>query len=99
MGEQVRFSRAVRRTMGKMVTYFSFVFMVVMINKASGSRYDIDVYSCLMVCFLEMCSIISNILKPKGIELNIVEAFRLIFGKTLKVDKEDIKEVIKEEKK
>lgn len=51
MGEQVRFSRAVRRTMGKMVTYFSFVFMVVMINKASGSRYDIDVYSCLMVCF------------------------------------------------
>lgn len=99
MGEQVRFSRAVRRTMGKMVTYFSFVFMVVMINKASGSRYDIDMYSCLMVCFLEMCSIISNILKPKGIELNIVEAFRLIFGKTLKVDKEDIKEVIKEEKK
>ena len=37
MGEQVRFSRAVRRTMGKMVTYFSFVFMVVMINLNSAT--------------------------------------------------------------
>ena len=43
MKEEVRFSSAIRRTMGKMVTYFAFVCMVVMINIASGSKWNIDV--------------------------------------------------------
>lgn len=52
LGEEFRFSSAVRRTMGKMVTYFAFVCMVVMINIASGNKWNIDVYSCLFVCFI-----------------------------------------------
>ena len=44
MGEKVRFSRAIRATMGKMVTYFAFVCMVCMISVASHNEYSIDVY-------------------------------------------------------
>ena len=102
MGEDVRFSRAIRATMGKMVTYFAFVCMVVMINIASGNKWNIDVYSCLLVCFIEFCSIISNILIPKGYDFNMIKALGLFGKKVLDVDKEDISEIItkdKEEKK
>lgn len=78
MGEEVRFSRAVRNTMGKMVTYFAFVCMVCMICVASGEQYGIDQWSCLLICFIEGCSIIGNILKPKGIDFNLLGAFREI---------------------
>lgn len=102
MGEDVRFSRAIRATMGKMVTYFAFVCMVVMINIASGNKWNIDVYSCLLVCFIEFFSIISNILIPKGYDFNMIKALGLFGKKVLDVDKEDISEIItkdKEEKK
>lgn len=98
MGEEVRFSGAVRRTMGKMVTYFAFVCMVVMINIASGSKWNIDVYSCLFVCFIEFCSIISNILKPKGYNFNLLKALGLFGKKVLDVEKEDMSEIITKDK-
>lgn len=94
MGEHVRFSRAWRRTMGKAVTYFSFVVMVVMINIASGNNMNIDIYACLFVCFLEICSIISNILKPKGYNFNFIGALGFLCKKAFKIDKEDIQSVI-----
>lgn len=102
MNEEVRFSGAIRRTMGKMVTYFAFVCMVVMINIASGAKWNIDIYSCLFVCFIEFCSIISNILKPKGYDFNILKALGIFCKKVFNVDKEDVSEIItkdKEEKK
>lgn len=98
MGEEVRFSGAVRRTMGKMVTYFAFVCMVVMINIASGNKWNIDVYSCLLVCFIEFCSIISNILKPKGYSFNLLKALGLFGKKVLDVEKEDMNEIITKDK-
>ena len=84
MGEEVRFSRAVRNTMGKMVTYFAFVCMVCMICVASGQRYQIDVWACLLVCFIEGCSIIGNILKPKGINFNLLGALNEVGKATFK---------------
>lgn len=98
MGEEVRFSGAVRRTMGKMVTYFAFVCMVVMINIASGNKWNIDVYSCLLVCFIEFCSIISNVLKPKGYSFNLLKALGLFGKKVLDVEKEDMNEIITKDK-
>lgn len=97
MSEEVRFTRACRRTMGKIVTYFSFVCMVCMINTASGGEYGIDKWSCLFVCFLELCSIVSNILKPKGYSLNVREIISIIIGKVARIDKNDIDGIIKEE--
>lgn len=94
MSEEIRFSRAIRRTMGKMVTYFAFVCMVVMVDIASSIDFRIDVWSCLLVCFIEFCSILSNILKPKGLEFNIIKALALFCSKTMKVDKSDLEEVI-----
>lgn len=100
MGEEVRFSRAVRNTMGKMVTYFAFVCMVCMICVASGEQYGIDQWSCLLICFIEGCSIIGNILKPKGINFNLLGAFREIGKATFrKVNMEvDTEKVFVEEK-
>mgnify|MGYP003229583814 FL=1 len=98
MNEEVRFSGAIRRTMGKMVTYFAFVCMVVMINIASGDKWNIDIYSCLFVCFIEFCSIISNILKPKGYDFNILKALGVFCKKVFNVDKEDVSEIITKDK-
>ena len=98
MGEDVRFSRAIRATMGKMVTYFAFVCMVCMINIASGGEYGIDRWSCLLVCFIEGCSIVANILKPKGINVNIISAVGVFCKKVFSVDKVDVEEIFKKEK-
>lgn len=98
MNEEVRFSGAIRRTMGKMVTYFAFVCMVVMINIASGGKWNIDIYSCLFVCFIEFCSIVSNILKPKGYDFNVLKALGIFCKKVFNVDKEDASEIITKDK-
>ena len=101
-GEKVRFSRAIRATMGKMVTYFAFVVMVCMINVAAGNIYKIDVYSCLLICFIEGCSIIGNILKPKGYSFNMIKALGLFGKKVFDVEKDEVGDIVtkdKEEKK
>ena len=71
MGEEVRFSSACRRTLGKCVSYFMFVIMVAVIDVAAHGGETIDKWACLLVCFIEGCSIINNILKPKGMSLDI----------------------------
>lgn len=98
MGEKVRFSSAARRTMGKMVTYFAFVVMVCMISVATDTNNKIDIYSCLLVCFIEGCSIMSNLLKPKGYSLDFAKVVSLFGRKMLKVDKEDLEDVITKNK-
>lgn len=95
MNEKVRISRAIRATMGKMVTYFSFVVMVVFINKSAGGTMGIDVAGCLLVCGIEGISIIGNILKPKGYDIDLGRAITLVFNRTLHVAKEDMEEVVK----
>lgn len=97
MGEEVRASRAIRRTMGKMVTYFSFVCMVCMVEVAAGSAYGIDRWACLLVCGIEFMSIISNILKPKGYSLNVKAIVAAVFGRALGGSKKEYEDVINEE--
>lgn len=97
MNERVHFSSAIRRTMGKMVTYFAFVCMAVTVDIASGGVYHIDIYSCLLVCFIEFCSVLSNILKPKGYNIDLPKLLALLFGKLAKTSKEEIVEIVKEE--
>lgn len=94
MGERVRFSSAARRTMGKMVTYFAFVIMVCMISVATAADNKIDIYACLLVCFIEGCSIFNNLLKPKGYNLDFAKAIGVFGKRVLKVDKEDMQEVV-----
>lgn len=96
MGEEVRFSSAVRRTMGKMVTYFAFVVMVAMIDVAAGASDKIDKYACLLVCFIEGISILGNLLKPKGYNINIIKAVDLLFRNRFKI--EGVEDLVEKEK-
>jgi phage-related holin len=94
MGETIRFSRAFRATMGKMVTYFSFVVMMVFIEHASEDTNNLDKWAILFICFIEICSIISNILRPKGYDINVVGAIGLLAKKVFGLDKEDTNGII-----
>ena len=71
-------------------------------NRAAGGSLHIDTYACLFVCFIEGCSIISNILKPKGYNFNLAKAIGLFAKKALSIEKEEMEGVItknEEEKK
>ncbi len=74
MGEELRLSRAVRATMGKTVTYFSFVLMVCMMETAAGGTLHIDRWACLVVCAVELSSVLGNILRPKGYSADVWKA-------------------------
>lgn len=69
LGIHVSWSMAFRETMGKMITYVAFVLMVAMIDAASGHSYNVATWGCLFICALEGGSILSNILKPYGIDI------------------------------
>lgn len=94
MGDEVRFSSACRRTIGKMVSYFTFVIMVAVIDVAAHGGGVIDKWACLAVCLIEFSSIISNILKPKGYDINLIKLIAVLFGKKFDVAKKDIEEII-----
>lgn len=93
MGEEVRFSSACRRTLGKCVSYFMFVIMVAAIDVAAHGGGTIDKYACLTVCLIEFSSIMSNILKPKGYDVNFAKLIALVFGKKFDMAKSDIEDV------
>ena len=69
-----------------------------MINEASGGRYNIDIFACLSVCFIEGCSIISNILKPKGYDFNLIVAIGVFAKKVFGIDKEDSEGIVTKRK-
>lgn len=94
MGEEVRFSSACRRTMGKMLSYFMFVIMVAVIDVAAHGGGVIDKWACLAVCLVEFSSICSNILKPKGYNINLVKLIAVVFGHKFNVSKNDIEGII-----
>ena len=94
MGEEVRFSSACRRTLGKCVSYFMFVIMVAVVDVAAHGGGEIDKWACLMVCLIEFASIMSNILRPKGYELNMAKLIAVVFGKKFNVNKEEIEDII-----
>lgn len=93
MGEEVRFSSACRRTLGKCVSYFMFVIMVSAIDVAAHGGGTIDKWACLAVCLIEFSSIMSNILKPKGYDINFAKLIALVFGKKFEMSKKEIEDV------
>jgi hypothetical protein len=90
MGEEVRFSSACRRTIGKIITYFTFVIMAAVVDVAAHGGGTIDKWACLAVCLIEFSSIMSNILRPRGYEVNLIKLIAVIFGHKFKEKKEDI---------
>lgn len=93
MGEEVRFSSACRRTIGKLLTYFMFVIMVAVIDVAAHGGGVIDKWACLAVCLIEFSSIMSNILRPKGYEVNFIKLIAIVFGHKFEETKKDIEDI------
>lgn len=71
-----------------------FVIMVSVIDVAANGGGEIDKWACLLICFIEFTSILSNILKPKGYDINLVKLIAVVFGKKFDVAKESIEEII-----
>lgn len=71
LGVHVSWSTAVRETFGKMVVYFSWTSAAAVVDVAAEGNTSIVKWACLMVCAVEAGSIVSNILKPHGIELSL----------------------------
>lgn len=76
-----------------------FVIMVSVIDVAANGGGEIDKWACLLICFIEGCSIIGNILKPKGISFNLINAIAILCNKVFSVEKEDVKEILEKEDK
>lgn len=94
LGVHISWSMAFRETMGKMVTYVAFVLMVAMIDSASDHSFHVAMYGCLFVCAIEGGSIVSNLLKPYGIDINPKNIFKYVAGffsaKVLNVEPADV---------
>jgi hypothetical protein len=94
LGNTVRFSRALRDTMGKMITYFSFVVMAVFINHAYEGKYDFDKWAVLIICSGEFVSILSHILKPMGYDINFSVIVSIALKKLFGLEKDESKGII-----
>lgn len=67
----IRFSRAFRETFGKCVVYFAFVLMACCINTAANSDFSWAKWLTMFIILFEIGSMISNFLKPHGINLSM----------------------------
>lgn len=96
LGVEVSPSTAFRETMGKMVTYFAWVIMVCLIDAAASGETTIAKWACLLVIAIEGGSIVSNILKPHGIDISTRSVLKFFFMRSpLRPTEEEAEELIK----
>lgn len=80
-GVRLRFSKGCRDTIAKCVTYFAAVVASCMIETAARTDWPIAKVVLLLVCGIELSSILANILRPKGYRLDLGKALKLLLGK------------------
>ena len=98
LGIELRFSRGLRETMGKMLVYFAFVCMIACVNVAIAGDFQFAKYAALLVITIEFGSIVSNILKPHGINISLSAILKAILQKSpLPISCEEADEIVKEE--
>ena len=98
LGIDVSWTMAARETMGKAVVYFAFVMMVATIEVASSHKLGVAYYGCLVVSLLECGSVISNILKPHGIEISLKSILKTVFMRLFRLNKDEAETLQKEER-
>ena len=99
LGVEVSPSTAFRETMGKMVTYFAWVIMVCMIDEASESSASFAKWACMLIIVVEGGSIISNILKPHGIDISTKSVLKFFFMRSpLHPSEQEAEELIREDR-
>lgn len=94
LGIHVSGSMAFRETMGKMIVYATFVIMVSMVEAAARHSLKIAMWSCLFVCAIEGCSIISNLLKPYGVSISLDWAVKTMAKRIAGIDESDAEGMI-----
>lgn len=92
--QKIRPSRACRDTITKAVSYFAFVVCACMIDVANGGCGSTERYCCLFVIIVEGISIIGNILKSHGYELNAVKLIELFISKKLESARDEVEGIV-----
>ena len=85
--EKIRPSRAVRRSLNKLVDYICWLSIATVVGVNFGSVFGLPLLSVIImavVCIIEMSSIIDNYLEYKGIKkkVNIIKLIARIFHRT-----------------
>lgn len=93
-GEKIRPSRAVRRSLNKLVDYICWLSIATVVGINFGTVFGIPLLSVIImavVCIIEMSSIIDNYLEYKGIKkrVNLIKLITRIFKRP---DFEDVLE-------
>ena len=78
LGTDIRWSKGYRATLSKLVCYWAFACGAVMVQEACDNAYPIAMWACLSVIAIEGVSIVGNILKPHGVDINIVNLLKAI---------------------
>lgn len=97
LGVHVSVSTAARETMGKLVVYWAFVLMVASIEVATGHKYSIAMWGCLLICAFEGLSIVGNILKPMGIDLSLGNIISVTLQRVCGISQREAGKVAKDE--
>ena len=98
LGIDVSVSTAVRETLQKCVTYFAVVVTACLLDVAAKGNASIAKWVCLVVITIEGGSVISNILKPHGVEISLAGFLRMIFKRSpLNPTDAESGEIIKED--
>ena len=99
LGIELRFSRGLRETMGKLLVYFAFVCMVACINVAYAGDFQFAKWAAGLVIAIEFGSIVSNLLKPHGINISLSAIIKAMLQKSpLPITCEQADEIVKEQK-
>lgn len=98
-GEKIRFSRAFRKTFGKVVEYVCWSVLAATMSLAFGHKW-IEWLVLGVVYINELSSIIGNYLETRGLHLSMLDLYRLIFRKAsekvgMPVDKDEVEQIIK----
>ena len=98
-GENIRPSRAVRRSLNKLVDYICWLSIATVVGVNFGNVFGLPLLSVIImavVCIIEMSSIIDNYLEYKGIKkkINVIKLIARIFRRP---DFEDVLEPAEEE--
>lgn len=95
LGVHVSWSTAFRETMGKIVVYFAWTSAAAVVDVAAHSDTSIVKWACLLVCAIEGGSILSNILKPHGVELSLKAILKyLLVHSPLHADPHEAEEIV-----
>lgn len=84
--EKIRPSRAVRRSLNKLVDYICWLSIATVVGVNFGSVFKLPLLSVIImavICIIEMSSIIDNYLEYKGIKkkVNVIKLIARIFKK------------------